>query len=72
MVIDYLIAQYNLPLPRLVQPYGYGEQSPLVDNDTRLGRALNRRAEIKFLINKGIASQAYSEQTSATQLPRQQ
>ena len=72
VVIDYLVTQYNLPLPRLVQPYGYGEQNPLVDNDTALGRALNRRTEIKFLINKGIASQASSEQTSAAQLPRQQ
>ena len=70
VVIDYLVTQYNLPLARLVQPYGYGEQSPLVDNDTALGRALNRRTEIKFLINKGIASQADSEQTSTTQLSR--
>jgi outer membrane protein OmpA-like peptidoglycan-associated protein len=72
VVIDYLVTQYNLPLPRLVQPYGYGEQRELVSNDTALGRALNRRAEIKFLINRGIASQASSEQTSAAQLSRQQ
>ena len=72
VVIDYLVTQYHLPLPRLIQPYGYGEQSPVVDNDTRLGRALNRRTEIKFLINKGITSQTSSEQTSAVQLSRQQ
>lgn len=72
VVIDYLVTQYNLPLPRLVQPYGYGEQRELVSNDTALGRALNRRTEIKFLINRGIASQASSEQTSAAQLSRQQ
>lgn len=72
VVIDYLVTQYNLPLPRLVQPYGYGEQNPLVDNDTALGRALNRRTEIKFLINKGIASRASSQLTSAGQLSRQQ
>ena len=71
VVIDYLVTQYNLPLPRLVQPYGYGEQNPLVDNDTALGQALNRRTEIKFLINKGIASRASSEQTSAAQLSPQ-
>ncbi|HEV2827705.1 MAG TPA: OmpA family protein [Pyrinomonadaceae bacterium] len=72
VVVDYLVTQYNLPLPRLVQPYGYGEQRELVSNDTVLGRALNRRTEIKFLINRGIASRASSEQTSAAQLPRQQ
>ena len=72
VVIDYLVTRYNLPLPRLVQPYGYGEQNPLVDNDTALGRALNRRTEIKFLINRGIASQASSGQTPAAQLSRQQ
>lgn len=66
VVIDYLITRYNMPLPRLVQPYGYGEQRPVVDNDTKPGRALNRRAEIKFLLNKGIAS-ASSGQTPATQ-----
>ena len=71
VVIDYLITNYKVPLPRLVQPYGYGEQRPVVDNDTRQGRALNRRTEIKFLINKGIASQASSEQTPATKLSRQ-
>ena len=71
-VVDYLVTQYNLPLPRLIQPYGYGEQRPVVSNDTSLGRALNRRTEITFLINKGIASQAYSEQTSATQSSRRQ
>jgi outer membrane protein OmpA-like peptidoglycan-associated protein len=72
VVIDYLVTEYNLPLPRLVQPYGYGEQNPLVDNDTALGRALNRRTEIRFLINKGIASRASSEQTPAAQLSPQQ
>lgn len=70
-VIDYLITQYNLPLPQLVQPYGYGEKRALVSNDTALGRALNRRAEIKFLINRGIASQASPEQTSAAQSSHQ-
>ena len=72
VVVDYLVTQYNLPLLRLVQPYGYGEQSPMVDNDTRLGRALNRRTEIRFLINKGIASPTSSEGASGTQLSRQQ
>jgi len=43
-----------------------------VSNVTALGRALNRRTEIKFIINRGIASQASSGQTSEAQLSRQQ
>lgn len=54
-VIGYLVTKYNLPLQRLVQPFGYGEGSPAANNDTAAGRAVNRRVEIRVLLNKGIA-----------------
>lgn len=54
-VIGYLVTKYNLPLQRLIQPFGYGEGNAKASNKTVEGRALNRRAEIRVLSNKGIA-----------------
>jgi OmpA-OmpF porin, OOP family len=55
-VIGYLVTKHNLPLQRLVQPFGYGENNPVAGNTTAAGRARNRRVEIRLLVNKGIAN----------------
>jgi outer membrane protein OmpA-like peptidoglycan-associated protein len=55
-VIGYLVTKYNLPLQRLVQPFGYGDLNPVAENVSAEGRAKNRRVEIRLLVNKGIAN----------------
>jgi len=54
-VVQYL-ADQMIPLRRIVTPFGFGEQMPIADNDTRTGRQENRRVEVKILTSKGLAN----------------
>jgi flagellar motor protein MotB len=64
-VINYLVTEHDLPMRRLVQPFGYGAANPVASNDTRAGRAQNRRAEIRIMVNRGIISQLGSPERTA-------
>jgi outer membrane protein OmpA-like peptidoglycan-associated protein len=57
-VIRYLVENHQIPLRRIVTPYGFGETNPVADNTSRTGRAENRRVEVKVLVNKGLTQPA--------------
>ena len=65
-VIRYLVENHSIPLRRIVTPYGFGESNPVAENNSRDGRAQNRRVEVKLLVNKGLIQQAPTMTTSGS------
>jgi outer membrane protein OmpA-like peptidoglycan-associated protein len=53
-VAQYLRDKDNVPMRRIVAPAGYGASHPAADNSDAQGRALNRRVDVKVLINQGL------------------
>ena len=54
-VVTCLIQQGNVPVRHIVAPGAMGEYGSAAPNETKSGRAENRRVEVKVLVNKGIA-----------------
>jgi outer membrane protein OmpA-like peptidoglycan-associated protein len=54
-VITYLVQQGSVPIRHIVAPGAMGEYGAAAPNETKAGRAENRRVEVKILVNKGIA-----------------
>jgi outer membrane protein OmpA-like peptidoglycan-associated protein len=54
-VITFLMQQGNVPIRHIVAPGAMGEYGAVAPNETKAGRAENRRVEVKVLVNKGLA-----------------
>jgi OmpA-OmpF porin, OOP family len=53
-VITLLVQQGNIPVRHIVAPGAMGEYGAKAPNETKAGRAENRRVEVKVLVNKGL------------------
>jgi outer membrane protein OmpA-like peptidoglycan-associated protein len=64
-VKQYLKEKADIPIDRILSPAGMGTTHPAADNSSSGGRKLNRRVEVKVLVNQGIAGA--SSQSAALQ-----
>jgi outer membrane protein OmpA-like peptidoglycan-associated protein len=53
-VARYFYEVQNIPMRRILIPVGYGRTHPVASNANALGRELNRRVDVKVLVNKSI------------------
>ncbi len=53
-VATYLRNKGNIPMRRIVAPAGYGSTHPDAENTDPQGRELNRRVDVKLIVNKGL------------------
>jgi outer membrane protein OmpA-like peptidoglycan-associated protein len=68
-VMHYLEEHGNVPIYRIITPAGMGTSHEAAPNSTSEGRKLNRRVEVKVLVNQGVA--AVATETSAATVPQQ-
>jgi outer membrane protein OmpA-like peptidoglycan-associated protein len=57
-VANYLRNSANVPMRRILVPAGYGATHPEASNQNADGREINRRVDVKVIVNQGIAEGA--------------
>jgi outer membrane protein OmpA-like peptidoglycan-associated protein len=53
-VTQYLREKGNVPMRRILAPAGYGSTHPAAPNTDAEGREVNRRVDVKVIVNKGL------------------
>ena len=53
-VARFLYESQNIPMRRILMPVGYGSTHHLTKNSDSVGRELNRRVDVKILVNKSM------------------
>jgi outer membrane protein OmpA-like peptidoglycan-associated protein len=61
-VINFLVQQGSVPVRHIVAPGAMGEYGAAASNETKAGRAENRRVVAKVLVNKGMAGDSSAAQ----------
>jgi OOP family OmpA-OmpF porin len=61
----YLAENHDIPLHRMINPFGFGELKPVAENDTREGRKQNRRVEVAILVSKGLTASTTTSNVSS-------
>jgi OOP family OmpA-OmpF porin len=69
-VIRYLEEQGDIPIYRILTPAGLGTTHEVADNTTSEGRKLNRRVEVKVLVNQGLIAGSNPSEAPAMQISR--
>jgi outer membrane protein OmpA-like peptidoglycan-associated protein len=54
IVAEYLRDKDNVPMRRILAPAGYGASHAAAPNTDTLGRDINRRVDVKVIVNKGL------------------
>ena len=68
-VTRYLEQQGNIPIHRILTPTGMGTSHQAADNNTPQGRKMNRRVEVKLLVNQGVVTGAGNTSSNAAAKP---
>lgn len=63
-VVRYLNTQHNIPLHR-IHVLGFGSENPVAQNNTRDGRKMNRRVQVKLYTNADQGGQTQTGQNQA-------